>query len=123
MHVHCQSSCSSLSYLKFEINITKLFYTGVFGNFRLVGDAGDLSVLISGSVLLSLLSQKYIFILLVGWLVGKEVTRNENNKLKLCKCFLFSHIQRVHQGISSWGYDIVHIYSRFIYSLGVQWGN
>lgn len=50
LHVHCQSSCSSLSYLKFEINITKLFYTGVFGNFRLVGDAGDLSVLISGSV-------------------------------------------------------------------------
>lgn len=91
MHVHCQSSCSSLSYLKFEINITKLFYTGVFGNFRLVGDAGDLSVLISGSVLLSLLSQKYINFIgwLIGWLVGKEVTRNENNKLKLCKCFFF----------------------------------
>lgn len=29
---------------------TEHFYTGVFGNFRLVGDAGDLSVVVSGSV-------------------------------------------------------------------------
>lgn len=54
-----------------EINNTKLFYTGVFGNFRLVGDAGDLSVLISGSVY-HCYHKKYIIYIFLIWLVWLE---------------------------------------------------